>query len=148
MPQVTLQPVVFRSAVDHWFYLVLLGSGAIIFVSVLPLLHTGHPEQMLVALLATGLGLGLPLWLLLTTRYIVDGAVLEVRSGPCQWRIMRRQITSVRASRSTMAAPALSLNRLEIRYGNGQCLLVSPADREGFLRCLGFPNGRTDDEPP
>ncbi len=148
MPQVTLQPVVFRSAVDHWFYLVILGSGAIVFVSVLPLLHTGEPAQLLIAMLATALGLGLPLWLLVTTRYIVDGAVLEVRSGPFRWRIIRRQITAVRASRSMISAPALSLNRLEIRYGHGQSLLVSPADREGFLRCLGFPSGHTDDEPP
>ncbi len=146
MPRVTLQPVVFRSAVDGWFTLVIAGSAVIIAVSVLPLLRTGEPAQVLVGLLITALGLGLPVWLLLTTRYIIDGSVLEVRSGPFRWRIIRRQITAVRASRSMLSAPALSLDRLEIRYGNGQSLLVSPADREGFLRCLGFPSGRTDDE--
>ena len=32
---------------------------------------------------------------------------------------------------------ALSLDRIAIRYGNGKKLLVSPADKKGFLEAIG-----------
>lgn len=35
-----------------------------------------------------------------------------------------------------LASPALSLDRLKIEYGQGHWIMISPRDREGFLREL------------
>ncbi|MDB4308501.1 PH domain-containing protein [Porticoccaceae bacterium] len=83
--------------------------------------------------------LGLPVWLALSTSYVVGAQQLNVRSGPFSWSIPLADINSVTASRSGLCSPALSLNRLEIDYGSGRKLLVSPVDLDGFKAALDQP---------
>ena len=71
-------------------------------------------------------------WLLVSTRYVIDDKALLVRSGPFLWRIAHGQITSLERTSDPRSAPALSLDRLRIRYGGNQ-ILISPADQEDFL---------------
>ena len=63
--------------------------------------------------------------------------VLRVVSGPFRWRVPIADIQSVTPTRSLWSAPALSLDRLRINYGNGRCILVSPADKQGFMEAIG-----------
>ena len=74
---------------------------------------------------------------LLNTSYTVDRGVLKARSGPLCWKVPLDQIQSVEMTRSALSSPALSLDRLRIRYGKGRFILVSPADKSGFLRAIG-----------
>ena len=83
------------------------------------------------------LAVALPLWLLLGTFYRIDDEHLRIRSGPFRWTIRLRDITSVRPSRSPISSPALSLDRLEITYGAGQRILVSPRDHGAFIAAIG-----------
>jgi hypothetical protein len=39
-------------------------------------------------------------------------------------------------SRSPFSSPALSLDRLQIDYGAGKSILISPADKEGFIEAI------------
>lgn len=78
--------------------------------------------------------LGLPIWLLARTYYTFEGTDLVVRSGPFNWRIPLEQIRGVEPTRSPLSNPALSLDRLRIDYGSNGSIMVSPADKEGFLR--------------
>jgi hypothetical protein len=75
-------------------------------------------------------------WIYLGTRYELRSRDLEVRSGPFRWVVPYDSLVEVRPSRSVLSAPALSLSRLELRLGEGRAILVSPADRMGFLREL------------
>jgi hypothetical protein len=79
------------------------------------------------------------LWLLSSTYYQVEAEVLEIHSGPFHWSVALSDIQSVRPSRSLLSAPApaLSLDRLELRCASGRQLLVSPRDRMGFLDAIG-----------
>ena len=52
------------------------------------------------------------------------------------WHIAYRDITSVRLSHNPLSAPALSLRRLEIRYGKHAWVLISPRDRDAFIASL------------
>jgi PH (Pleckstrin Homology) domain-containing protein len=70
------------------------------------------------------------------TRYEVTGREVIARSPPFRWRIEIDGIESIRPSRSLVSSPALSTDRLEIRYAGGKTLLVSPRDREGFLTAV------------
>jgi len=128
----------FRSAVDTWFYLVVIAAGAIVIAAFFPVMATGSSGAVAAGVVSAIVAIGLPLWLLASTRYTVTHEMLIVRSGPFRWHIPRSEISQIQSSRSLLSSPALSLDRLEIKYGAGKSLLVSPADKEAFVRALGF----------
>ncbi|WP_191621416.1 PH domain-containing protein [Marinihelvus fidelis] len=133
---------VFRSAVDSWYYIVTFGAPLLVIV--IAYLEAGFRSfgEALVVLGVVLIAALIPLWLLLSTRYTVQGDELRVRSGPVSKTIAISGIRSVEPSRSILSAPALSLKRLKVAYDGGQ-VLVSPADRDGFIRAIGFgPEGR------
>lgn len=80
----------------------------------------------------------LPIWILLSTRYIVDSDTLKVRAGPFFWNLPVSDIHSLSPTRSPLSSPALSLDRIQINYGAGKRLIVSPDDRRGFADALGL----------
>jgi hypothetical protein len=129
--------VAFRSAVDWWFYAVIAVAVAVAVVAVLPVMATGSPGQIAFGVGTLLFAVGLPLWLLFSTEYRVVEQALLVRSGPFRWTIPLAEISSVRESNSALSSPALSLKRLEVKYGGGKSILVSPADRDGFLAAIG-----------
>jgi membrane protein YdbS with pleckstrin-like domain len=69
-------------------------------------------------------------------RYVLEPEHLLIASGLFfRQRIPYRQITSVEPSANPLAAPALSLRRVRVSYGS-RYQLVSPRDRDGFMRAL------------
>ncbi len=74
-------------------------------------------------------------WVLHSTYYVVEGGTLLIRSSFITWRIPISSITSITPTRSALSSPALSLDRLRIEYG-GKVILVSPADKHGFINAL------------
>lgn len=129
--------MIFRSAVDGWYYAVIVVAAVVAAIAVVPLLWTGQALHIIVAVGTLLLAIGLPLWLLYSTSYRVDSKSLRVRSGPFRWTIPLDEIHDVRASRSPLSSPALSLDRIQIRYGRGKSMLLSPRDREKFLAAIG-----------
>lgn len=127
----------FQSAVDPWFYWLGFVFPASIFIvavwSTEPLTSASIP-------LFSGLAVilfGLPIWLLLSTYYLVETDHLNIRSGPFRWSIPLNDIKFVKPSCSSSSSPALSLQRLEIGHGRSQAILVSPKDAEGFKNAIG-----------
>lgn len=94
-------------------------------------LSRGGPPWWTVLPLA--LATALFLWLLLSTWYGFEGPVLLVHCGPFRWRIPLEQIISVRESDSVLSGPAMSMDRLEIRFGADRRMMISPRDKVGFL---------------
>lgn len=70
------------------------------------------------------------------TSYTIAADALVVRCGPFRTTVPLAGIQTLRASRSLLAAPALSLNRIEVVASPGPWVLISPADRPRFLREL------------
>jgi hypothetical protein len=127
----------FKSAVDWWFYAAIAVAGAVAVAAVLPVMATERAGQVAFGVGTLLFAVGLPLWLLFSTEYRVVGPALLVRSGPFHWTIPLAEISSVRESNSALSSPALSLKRLEVKYGGGKSILLSPADRDGFLAAIG-----------
>jgi hypothetical protein len=126
----------FRSAVDAWFYAVFIPViGAAVVIA--PTLSALGGWRAVVGFAPLALVAGLLLWMLFGTVYVVADGVLTIRCGPFVWRIPLAAIRRVQASRSVASSPALSLKRLQIDYGTGESILVSPADRDGFLSAIG-----------
>ena len=127
----------FHSAVDTWFYLLVLIIPGALFIFVVISIGTENTEVMGAIGVVAVFSLGLPVWVLRSTYYLVDAGTLKVRSGPFSWSIPLNEIKSVKRSRSLLSSPALSLNRLKIQYGRGRTLLVSPKDMAGFKSAIG-----------
>ena len=127
----------FRSEVDAWFYLLVLGCMAVVYFTVLPMLEAPSASTVALAAIVFLGAVALPLWLLLGTHYTVRDGLLTIRSGPFRWRIHLRSIERVQLSKSMLSAPALSLRRLEIVYAEGRSILVSPRNRDHFLENIG-----------
>lgn len=130
----------FPSKIDTWLAAVLvIALAAQFMVLILAIAADAGPAATVTVLGATVVVYPLILSIFLRTYYEVDKMTLRIVSGPFGWRIPRDSITGVEASRSLLSSPALSSDRLRIRYGKRRSILVSPADKNGFLRALGLP---------
>ncbi len=87
-------------------------------------------------LLIIGLTTAFVAWIFVDTSYRVTATEMFVRSGPLRVTVPLAKIRRVRRSNSLLSAPALSLRRLEVMYGNGESVLISPADEERFFDAL------------
>ena len=119
----------YPSKVDSWVGIVL------VLVPVGILLEAVFLRSIVVAVVAASVPVlyGLAVF---PTNYTIGPDALTVRSGVIRTSIPYREIRQVRASRSWLSAPALSLDRLEIAYGNSRTTLISPRDRTVFLQNL------------
>ncbi len=127
----------FRSAVDAWFYGLAISLPIAIFcaaISTAPNVNSTMTVLILLVLAAIAL---IPAWLLLSTYYRVDSAILRVQAGPFSWSVPLEQIRAVTASRTWLSSPALSTNCLKIDYGKQRSILVSPKKRVAFIEAIG-----------
>jgi hypothetical protein len=124
----------FRSKVDAWLALVIVGAFASVGVV---LASVSAPEVSLVPVAAfAGVGAAAIWWLHRSTTYTLSESQLCVRSTGLSWCVPLRDIRAVTPTRDPLASPALSLDRLRIDYGPLKSIMVSPANRELFLKEL------------
>ncbi len=128
---------VYRSKIDVWLIVVLAVSIVVSLITALTILLVRSPAAWAVAAFTAIIGAGLPLWLLLSTHYTLGHGQLVVRSGPLKWRIPVAEITSITPTSNLLSSPALSLDRLRIDYGRGKSVMISPRDKEQFVRDIG-----------
>lgn len=128
--------MVFRSRIDAWLLVVLLAAVGASVVAAAAALRQASDLALLAPLLILAIGAALPVWILVSTSYSVEGSALHVRSGPFAWRIPLSAITSITPTHSPLSSPALSLRRLRVEYGRGKCILVSPVDQQAFIHAV------------
>ncbi|MBE9029018.1 PH domain-containing protein [filamentous cyanobacterium LEGE 11480] len=131
----------FHSKIDNWLLVIL---ALLIITSILGVYISLTQGQTISYLAAVGmllLGVGMPIWIGLSTQYVVTDRELRVQSGPFRWIVPLSTIASVQATHNPLSGPALSLDRLEIKYGNGRprSIIVSPANKSAFLSAIGQP---------
>jgi len=128
----------FKSKIDHWVFVLLV---VVIFAEAWAIgtaaMQAGDPITTTVTILVGIAVVALLVWLLVGTHYTVDRGTLRIVSGPFRWKVPVDQIMSVEATKSLLSSPALSLDRLRIRYGNRRRIMISPADKAGFLEAIG-----------
>lgn len=125
---------VYGSKTDLWLIVLLAITVIASLAGALVMLSTGTPAAWIVAAFITIIGAGLPLWLLLSTRYVLGQGQLQVLSGPFKWRISVAKITTITPTSSPLSSPALSLDRLRIDYGIGNSVMISPRNKEQFVK--------------
>ena len=133
----------YRSKVDWWLALVLCAPPLASIVVCAALALTGNFSEMAWGLGSALLVFGIYFGLVFPMRYGLDDAQLVVRYGVCRQRIPLADISEVYPTKNPLSAPALSLDRLHIQFGQGplKAVMISPADRDGFLDHLAHTAG-------
>lgn len=123
----------FRSKVDAWLIVpVGIGIAVPVVMGVVRVLAGRVGLGTSVVLIAISLALA---WLCVVSYTITDDTII-VKRGPIRSQMPLSRLRTLRGTREAIAAPALSLDRIEIRTDKGLWLLVSPADRPGFIRAI------------
>ena len=129
----------FKSKIDRWILVLILVVIVVQLVAITTAISEAGEPGMITSLVLTMIGVvALMIWLLLGTHYTVDRGVIRIVSGPFRWKIPIAEIPSIEATRSPLSSPALSMDRLRIRYGKRRRIMISPADKAGFLEAIGY----------
>ena len=127
----------FKSKLDLWLLIVMVISIFISLGAAFFVVNQGGTVNYTVGFFLALVGAGLPIWLLMTTEYIVSDGALIIKSGPFKTVVPLDSINSVSDTRNPLSSPALSLDRLEITYQGHKRVLVSPIDKEQFRLAVG-----------
>jgi len=77
------------------------------------------------------------LYFIFGTRYMIEGDKLKIKSGFISFSdIPIESIKEIRKTNSIWSAPAPSFDRILIKYGKNDEIIVSPKDRQEFIRIL------------
>lgn len=124
---------VYHSKIDLWLFLVLTGAAIISAIAALGSIKGNSAQSYFVALVIFGVGVVLPMWLLISTRYYVDDSAITIRSAWIKRVIPIKSVVNLQLSSNSVSSPALSLDRVSIKFGQGSEVLISPKDRAGFM---------------
>ncbi|WP_299534943.1 PH domain-containing protein [Ulvibacterium sp.] len=70
----------------------------------------------------------------MTTYYVIDHEVLKIRCGLfVNKTVAINTISKISESRNPVSAPAVSLDRLELFYGQDKSVLISPKAKKEFI---------------
>jgi len=119
----------FPSKRDLW--LGLLIWGLMLLGAVPAPLNPG--KSQLVIMIAVILFIG---WIWFGTGYKMMDNELKIYCGPFRHTISLQDIKEIKKTRSPLSSPACSLDRMEIKFGKSKRVMISPADKENFVKML------------
>jgi hypothetical protein len=127
---------VFRSKVDFWLIAVVVGIPVLVIEFMLEGTGVDDRDADLIAIGTVVVVLAFFVWLCFTTRYTITSQALLIKSGPFSWVVPLQEIAGIEPTRNPASSPALSLDRLLIRYRGDGKIMVSPADKAGFMSAI------------
>ncbi|WP_026908367.1 PH domain-containing protein [Paucisalibacillus globulus] len=80
--------------------------------------------------------IGMLLWLWFGTGYKIEEGRIKIKYGPFSSIVKIDQITRMKATKSPLSAPALSIDRIEILHGKYNSAIISPKDVDNFIKIL------------
>lgn len=129
----------FPSKVDWWLPVLMLAAvvGPLISIVFGGSRHTPFtPATTLILAVSLVLPAGLLVWMLVDTAYVIDGEDLRVHCGPIRVVVPIASITRIERGSSIGSGLTLSLSRIAVHYGRFKEVLISPADRRGFIAAI------------
>jgi membrane protein YdbS with pleckstrin-like domain len=128
----------FPSKIDGWLGVILVVAPLISFIGFLDPKVWESTTVLLIALAGPTVFALIYGLLVFPMRYGVSDDELIIRHGVVRQRAKLEKILSVEPTRNPLSSPALSLDRLKISTGPRMRdnIMISPADKEGFMRLL------------
>ena len=119
----------FPSKKDIWLAFIIWG---VILLIILIYIFGGEPIGWQIITYKSVLGyitslliIGLLLWLWFGTGYKVEGGLIKIRYGPFRSTVKIEEVKKLSATKNPLAAPALSIDRIEILHGKYNMAIVS-----------------------
>lgn len=131
-------PLRFPSKIDWWIpaIVAIATVGAPLSLYFTPKTKPLPPSTMWIVAASVAVPILLIGWLFKTTGYVISGGDLRVTGGPVNLTIPIDSITRIARSTSLASGATLSLHRLAVEYGASKEVIISPADRRGFVRAI------------
>ena len=127
----------FPSKIDGWLIPVMVIAFAGIIVALVAVMVTPTPWPVRAFIIVAMVLVTFLLFAVFrNTCYEVGADELRVVSGPFRWKIPLSEITDIQPTHNPLSSPALSMDRLKVSYGKRKFVLISPADKDGFLRAM------------
>ncbi|WP_339227889.1 PH domain-containing protein [Oceanobacillus sp. FSL K6-2867] len=123
----------FPSKRDKWLTIVIWGIALLGFMT--PLIKA----QLMSAFIMLLLGLFL-LWFWFKTGYKIEDEKIKIHYGPIRQTIKINEIKVIIKSKAPLTAPALSMDRIQIRCGKYDIFSISPENQDRFLEILTYMN--------
>ena len=76
------------------------------------------------------------LWMWFGTSYKIEEELLKIKSGPFRSTMNIEDIKRLKATKTLLAGPALSIDRIEILYNKYDLAIISPKNKTEFIRAL------------
>lgn len=133
-----MEKQIYNSKIDWWITAVILFTVAISFIG--PLIDG---ESYMIGAIMAFLLLSLEIGMFASVKYQIKERKLGIRNGLYRWDWYPvDQIKDLKKTRSILTAPALSFNRIAIRFTDKKILKsslpleISPKDRDNFIATL------------
>jgi hypothetical protein len=126
----------FKSKIDWWMHIALAFMPVANIWMIVSFIQRGGSVDAIVAIifLLTNVFLVLPSWF--NTYYVLGEKELLVKCGFLGKKIAYGSIKSVRETRNPLSSFALSIDRIEIKYGIVDMILISPENKQEFIQRL------------
>lgn len=130
-----MEPAVYKSKISITLFVIV--TTCLIVLPLLPL-FTSSPTTEDIAFIAVYLiiAVALEAFLYTGTSYTIASEKLTVKSFLVKEEINIGDISSIVHTRTWLSAPALSLNRIELRYKRSRSIVISPRSEEQFIAKL------------
>ena len=139
---------IFTSKIDFWLAFLILGSSLLlVLVPVWEWMYNNSSIKRIIFISLFTIPTALLLLVLFfNIKYTLTADTLLVKNGFSTQSISLEDITHITPTSNTLSAPALSLDRIEIRYEGGS-IVISPKDKDRFYRAIQerVPELKTDD---
>lgn len=139
---------IFTSKIDFWLAFLILGSSLLlVLVPVWEWMYNNSSVRRIIFISLFTIPTALLLLVLFfNIKYTLTADTLLVKNGFSTQSISLKDITNITPTSSTLSAPALSLDRIEIRYEGGS-IVISPKDKDRFYHAIQerVPELKTDD---
>lgn len=76
------------------------------------------------------------MWIWFKTGYTIEDNVLKIQYGPFKKKIKIDDIHRMKETKNLFTAPALSMDKIEIKYARFETVSISPKNKMEFVRQL------------
>lgn len=125
---------IYKSKVDWWLILILVIDS----ICILTLIYINFGSKILYIDVLLLIFLVILVWLPLpTTYYVVNNSILNIHSIFLSWEVPLNTIEKVEQISDSLIAPALSLDRIKIKYkkdGRYKSIIISPKNKSEFIK--------------
>ncbi len=136
-----MPPVHFRSRVNPWIAIILLGSLLICVISLMVLISKMNMLPiggLIVSIFITALSGGLIAWIFFDTGYHLESDAFRYHSGPVRGKIPYNKIRSLEVGKTEWfgTRPALATRGIILHYNTYDQVYISPDSNKRFVNEL------------